>query len=184
MFTQSGNTMKIYFSHGKESGPWGLKIKRLAETARSLDFSVDSVDYTDTFDPDLRVTKLVRLLKDETQPYLLVGSSMGGYVSLVAAEQTLPQGLFLLAPALYFPESQVQQYATSIEPMVRIEVVHGWADEVIPYERSVRFTQERDCFLHLISGDHGLNDSIDEIEKLFIQFLKSVTSNYNQRKSD
>jgi len=25
--------MKVYFSHGKESGPWGNKIKRLAAIA-------------------------------------------------------------------------------------------------------------------------------------------------------
>lgn len=47
--------MKVYFSHGKESGPWGTKIKRLAATAREYNCDVDSIDYTDTFDPDLRV---------------------------------------------------------------------------------------------------------------------------------
>jgi alpha/beta superfamily hydrolase len=164
--------MKVYFSHGKESGPWGSKIKRLANKAGELGFSVDSIDYTDTLDPDKRVSKLVKLLEKETQPYLLVGSSMGGYVSLVAADQTLPQGLFLLAPALYIPTYQVQNYAESVDSAIRIEVVHGWNDEVIPFDHSVKFSQHRDCFLHLISGDHRLNDSIIEVERLFAQFLE------------
>ena len=44
--------MKVYFSHGQESGPWGSKIKRLAAIAKEHDCEVDSVDYTDTKDPD------------------------------------------------------------------------------------------------------------------------------------
>ena len=37
--------MKIIFSHGKESGPWGTKIKRLANVAKRLNCSVESIDY-------------------------------------------------------------------------------------------------------------------------------------------
>ena len=79
--------MKVIFSHGKESGPWGSKIQRLAEIARRAGCDVDSIDYTDTFDPDLRVERLLERLKSEPDSVLLVGSSMGGYVALVAAEQ-------------------------------------------------------------------------------------------------
>lgn len=172
--------MKVYFSHGKESGPWGSKIKRLADKASWLGFSVDSIDYTDSYDPDIRVTKLVKRLKKETEPFLLVGSSMGGYVSLVAAEEVPPQGLFLLAPALYIPNYQVQQYANQLDNSVRIEVVHGWNDDVIPFNHSVQFAQQRDCFLHLISGDHRLNDSIEEVERVFTQFLLCFQKNKKQ----
>ena len=38
--------MKIYFAHGKESGPWGSKIKRLAGIAEDLGCAVESIDYT------------------------------------------------------------------------------------------------------------------------------------------
>jgi len=54
--------MKVYFSHGKESGPWGTKIKRLAEIARNKGCAVESVDYTDLVDPDLRVERLLEVL--------------------------------------------------------------------------------------------------------------------------
>jgi hypothetical protein len=52
---KTGSNMKVYFSHGKESGPWGSKIKRLANIAKELGYSVDSIDYSDILDPDLRV---------------------------------------------------------------------------------------------------------------------------------
>jgi hypothetical protein len=34
-----------------------------------------------------------------------------------------------------------------------------------------------DCSLHLISGDHRLNSSIEIVEKLFVQFLMSQSYN-------
>ena len=86
--------MKVIFSHGKESGPWGTKIQCLAKVAEQAGCDVESVDYQNMDDPDLRVAKLVRLLEDEEDAVLLVGSSMGGYVSIVATEAVAVQGVF------------------------------------------------------------------------------------------
>ncbi len=160
--------MKVYFSHGKESGPWGSKIKRLAGIAREYASDVDSIDYTGMLDPDRRVERLVSILKEEQGPFLLAGSSMGGYVSLLASAQVNTAGVFLLAPALYMPGYQQQNYKTGQTP---IEIVHGWSDTVIPVEHSIRFAQQADCTLNLISGDHRLNSSLDRVEVIFRNFL-------------
>jgi alpha/beta superfamily hydrolase len=161
--------MKVYFSHGKESGPWGSKIKRLANIAKEHGYSVNSIDYSDILDPDLRVERLVNVLKDADDDFLLVGSSMGGYVSLVASEQVKAKGLFLLAPALFMQGYKKQIYSNK----TNVEIVHGWSDDVIPPENSIKFAKNTDCSLHLISGDHRLNSSIEVVEKLFHQFLTS-----------
>ncbi len=95
--------MKVYFSHGKESGPWGTKIKRLAKLSEGMGCAVESVDYTDLMDPDLRVERLLEVLTKKDDSFLLVGSSMGGYVSLVASESVNATAVFLMAPALYIP---------------------------------------------------------------------------------
>jgi len=161
--------MKVYFSHGKESGPWGSKITRLANIAKVHGYGVESIDYSDTFNPDLRAERLINVLKDEEEDLLLVGSSMGGYVSLVASEQVKTHGVFLLAPALFIPGYKKQTYNTK----TKVEIVHGWSDDVIPPENSIKFAQNINCSLHLISGDHRLNSSIEVVEKLFSQFLLS-----------
>jgi predicted esterase YcpF (UPF0227 family) len=70
--------MKVIFSHGKESSPWGFKIKRLAAIAKEHGCSVDSMDYTDLMDPEQRVERSLDALKQEAEPFVLVGSSMGG----------------------------------------------------------------------------------------------------------
>ena len=160
---------RVVFSHGKESGPGGTKISRLAQIARTRGFDVESVDYTDTMDPDLRVERLLALLNQESGDNLLVGSSMGGYVSLVASETVAARAVFLMAPALYIPGYQSQQYASRAN---HIEIVHGWSDDIIPVEHSIRYAREADCTLHLISGDHALNGVIDVVADLFTAFLE------------
>lgn len=161
--------MKVYFSHGKESGPWGSKITRLANIAKEHGCSVCSIDYSGIVDPDLRVDHLVNVLKNGSDDFLLVGSSMGGYVSLVASEQVNAKGLFLLAPALFMQGYKKQVYSNE----TNVEIVHGWSDDVIPPENSIKFAKNICCSLHLISGDHRLNSSIEVVEKLFHQFLTS-----------
>jgi pimeloyl-ACP methyl ester carboxylesterase len=163
--------MKVYFAHGKESGPWGFKIKRLAEIAARRNCDVESVDYTDLMDPDLRVDRLQQLLTNETGDFVLVGSSMGAYVSLVVSETVEARAVFLMAPALYIPTWKKQRYYSKSP---HIEIVHGWSDAVIPVENSIRYARDADCTLHLVSGDHPLNDAIEVVEKLFDLFLCGV----------
>ncbi|WP_412973110.1 alpha/beta hydrolase [Glaciecola sp. MF2-115] len=160
--------MKVIFSHGKESGPWGSKIKYLANTANALGFEIDSIDYSGMLDPDERAKKLSAYIKSEKAPYILVGSSMGGYVSLVTAQKTSPLGTFLLAPALYISDYSQQEYANNID---RLEIVHGWSDDIIPVENSIKYAQQAKCTLHLIDGDHRLNSSLEQVNELFALFL-------------
>src|SRR5690554_3268016 len=164
--------MKVYFSHGKESGPWGRKFTSLARVAKKHGFSVDSIDYTDIRDPELRVERLVELLKRADDDFVLLGSSMGGYVSLVASERVNAKGVFLLAPALFMPGYKAQSYRHKSP----VEIVHGWSDDVVPPENSIKFAQQNDCSLHLISGDHRLNSFLAEVEALFAQFLVATTA--------
>ncbi len=164
--------MKVIFSHGKESGPWGFKIRRLAEIARQQGYGVDSIDYTDLMDPELRVERLLAALEQEVDEFALVGSSMGGYVALVASETVAVKGLYLMAPALYMPGFKHQQHDSR---SAHIEIVHGWSDDVIPADHSIRYARQADCTLHLISGDHALNGVIETVENLFERFLATIS---------
>lgn len=163
--------MKVYFSHGKESGPWGSKIKRLADIAKQHGFEIESIDYTDTMDPDLRVERLKSVINSEQGDFILVGSSMGGYVSLVASGTVEAKGIFLLAPALYIDGYKVHEYKANQQ---NVEIVHGWSDEIIPPENSIRYAKEAKCSLHLIDGDHRLNSSIELVASIFERYICSV----------
>ncbi|HMV43217.1 MAG TPA: YqiA/YcfP family alpha/beta fold hydrolase [Leptospiraceae bacterium] len=165
----NSKNVTIYFSHGKESGPNGSKIQRLSKIAEAFGLEVKSIDYTDTMDPEVRADRLIKILSDRKvdSEFILVGSSMGAYVSLVASNQFKPLGVFLLAPAVYIYGFKEQKY-----PIIEnLEIVHGWEDEVIPYELSIRYARESKSVLHLIQGDHRLNSSIETVEGLFRNFL-------------
>ena len=156
---------KILFSHGQESGPWGTKITIMAEAARAHGLSVDSIDYRGIEAPEARVAKLVAACAELSEPPLLVGSSMGGYVSAAAASSTEARGLFLLAPAFFIPS-----FPDFEPPAVPTEIVHGWRDDVVPPENSIRYAQQSAAALHLLDGDHRLTANIDEIVVYLLRF--------------
>jgi len=156
----------VVFAHGKESGPWGIKISHLATIAKARGFSVLSPDYRNTMDPDLRVQQLIALAP-RAGKLILAGSSMGGYVSAMACNALRPDGLFLLAPALYFPQwdsepEQIPQHCA---------VVHGWQDEIVPVERAQRFAARHQAELHLLEADHSMNHRLPMLGALFAEFL-------------
>lgn len=88
--------MLVVFSHGKESGPHGSKIKYLGQIAQKLGAQILSPSYEDLNDPDERVERLLALDLPPHDKLILVGSSMGGYVSTVASTQMAADGFFLL----------------------------------------------------------------------------------------
>lgn len=160
----------VYFAHGKESGPWGSKIVALAEIAKAKGFHVESPDYSDLQDADRRVDRLLKLCGEKGAD-VLVGSSMGGYVSTVASSIINPVGLFLMAPAFYIPGYAAQEPQPCADNTV---IVHGWNDDVVPVENSIRFAQRFRCDLHLVDSDHRLMDQIPVLEKLFAMLLDDV----------
>lgn len=166
-----GNT-RVFFSHGKESGPWGTKISALAAIACGRGLGVESIDYTDLPDPDERVARLLdRVSRSGCGDPILVGSSMGGYVATVASETLRPSGLFLMAPALYLPGYACRKPEPRCGKTV---IVHGWNDDVVPPGNSIRFAETHRVELHLVRGDHQLSGNLPFVEQLFTLFLCSV----------
>jgi alpha-beta hydrolase superfamily lysophospholipase len=161
----------VYFNHGKESGPWGNKITRLAEVARGKGFAVESLDYTGMMDANARVQKLLDSNAANARPLILVGSSMGSYVAAAASASLGPVGLFLLAPAFYLPDFPLQE---PIPHAKLTALVHGWNDELIPFENSLRYAQKFKATLHLVDSDHRLSSQLPLIASLFDGFLERL----------
>lgn len=161
-------TATICFSHGKESGPWGTKITRLAQRARELGWPVESLDYRG-MEVGAREARLAQWCALQATPPVLVGSSTGAHVALTQAAQA--QALFLLAPAVYMPG---YEHVTPPPPSVPTVIVHGWHDEVVPVDNAVRFARQARCTLHVLPDDHRLTGQLDEIVELFAMFLDSI----------
>jgi predicted esterase len=160
----------VYFNHGKESGPWGDKITRLADVARGRGFDAESLDYQG-MDAEARVAKLLDSDARAARPLILVGSSLGSYVAAVASASLRPRGLFLLAPAFYLPDLAIQEPVPHAD---FVTLVHGWNDELIPFENSVRYAKKFKAALHLVESDHRLSSQLPLIASLFDAFLAQV----------
>jgi len=161
----------VIFSHGQESGPWGTKIRAMAEQAKAVGCEADSIDYQGIADPTERVQKLIAEAGGIEDRLILVGSSMGGHVATAAAEQMGAAGLFVLAPAYYM---EGYEELTPEPPTMPICIVHGWSDDIVPVENSIRFAKQCSATLHLIDGDHRLTSHIEEINGYFRKFIEKV----------
>ena len=163
----------VYFSHGQESGPWGSKIQSMAATVEKLGCRVVSVDYRGIADPTERVNKLIEECAGVEEPLVLVGSSMGGHVATAAAEKVGAIGIFVLAPAYYMPG---YESLTPPPPDMPIAIVHGWNDDVVPVDNSIRFARECNGSLHILDGDHRLTANIDDINELLARFIENLVA--------
>jgi len=161
----------VVFSHGKDSEPWGSKIVALAACAREAGYQVESVDYRGMDDPAQRVSKLLSIAKPLNARPVLVGSSLGGHVATAASIELQATGLFLMAPAFYMPG--FEQY-TPKPAACPINIVHGWNDDIVPIENSVRYARENLATLHAINSDHRMTAQIDMIAAYFKLFLNEL----------
>jgi fermentation-respiration switch protein FrsA (DUF1100 family) len=161
----------VVFSHGKDGEPWGGKIAAMSEIARQEGYEVESVDYRGIDDPNERVRKLLAFCKDLRGTLVLVGSSMGGYVSAAASPLLQARGMFLMAPALYMPGYDELKFRS---PLCPTTIVHGWRDNVVPPANSMRFATEHKCTLLMIDADHSMLNYVRPLNHAFTYFLYEV----------
>jgi predicted esterase len=144
----------------------------MADMVKSIGCTVDSIDYQGIADPTERVNKLLVECAGIEDSLILVGSSMGGHVATAAAASLNAAGLFVLAPAYYMPG---YEELTPTPPGMPICIVHGWNDDVVPVENSIRFAAACKAELHLLDGDHRLTANIDEINYYLKRFIENLT---------
>ncbi|BDQ33637.1 YqiA/YcfP family alpha/beta fold hydrolase [Pseudodesulfovibrio portus] len=161
----------LIWCHGSLGRPWGTKSTALAEVAAELGLTMEAPDFRETEDPDKRVAKLVDLLEKAGRPAILAGSSMGGYVAAAAAAKFDVPGLFLLAPAFYFPGYAVHVFS---DLPAAVTVVHGWVDDVVPVDNSIRFARTHRADLHVFDDGHRLQGSTHRLRTLFAGFLQGL----------
>ena len=162
-----------FLLHGRASSPDSPKMQALHAVCVAKGIEDRIPDFSTTNDPHERVAKFQALLRGETRPLIFAGSSMGGYVATRVSQDTAVRGLFLIAPALYRQTYSLDERA----PQARaISIIHGWNDEVVPLEESIRFARKFNATLHVIPGDHFLDHRLEEIQIAFGNFVDKITA--------
>jgi alpha/beta superfamily hydrolase len=76
-----------------------------------------------------------------------------------------------MAPAFYMPG--MEQLTSKPAPCPKT-IVHGWKDDVVPVENSVKFAREHSATLHIVDSDHRLHNELPLVNYLFEFFLVSL----------
>lgn len=161
----------LVMSHGLDSSPDSRKIQWLTPLAVQAGWRVVAPDYGDR-SAEQRIDLLRDLVNTQAPDHCaLSGSSMGGVVSVLAAQQLSLEGLFLMVPAVHWPGYEHLDYTVQV-PV--IEVVHGWDDDVVPLERVQRWASSHRAPLHILNDTHELQNSRQSLELLFTHFLTRI----------
>lgn len=167
-------------SHGFESGPDATKVTALAEVADRCGWSHERPDYTDLDarrevselgDVPARLQRLLGLARAAAArgPVLLAGSSLGAWISGRVSLEVPVAGLFLLAPPTRMDPAPPMDAAP-----VRISIVHGWHDELIPAARVVEWAGPRNARLLLVDDGHRLSNHVRDSAAAFEALLQSL----------
>jgi len=167
----------IILSHGSDSGPDATKVSVLAAFAESLGWQTQRPDYRTDDLPgyagsiDPRLARLTAAIDSVDAPPVLVGSSMGSFVSGLASRQRPVAGLFLLATPSAIPGYRQAFDAADGVPTL---LYHGWRDDVCPPDGVMDFAARRRLPLIMVDDDHRLGDSVDRIVEQFGLFLAGL----------
>ena len=148
--------MTVIFLHGLESGPHGGKYKALTKS-----FGEDVVispDCTGITDVASRYRKVCEDLAGVAGPLILVGSSFGGLMALMYAEQHPDKvsAMVLCCPALL---PKYQRYWGGLRtPWCPVTIIHGKEDDIVPPQASQSWAEAHGATLVLVEGDHRLSD--------------------------
>lgn len=164
----------IILSHGSDSSPDATKVSALAALAESRGWRTHRPDYrtddarghADSVAP--RIARLRATIESLDAPPLLVGSSMGAFVSGLASLDVPVSGLLLLATPSGIPG---YPRALDLRRGVPGVLIHGWRDEVCPVGGIQAFCSRRRLPLLVLDDDHRLGDSMGAIATQFSWLL-------------
>ncbi len=167
----------IILSHGSGSSPDATKVSALAEQAQTWgwntqrpDFREDDVlGFASSVKP--RLHRLRRAIDASPVPPVLVGSSMGAFVSGLVSLDVPVAALFLLAtPAVISGYPQPFDLCADVSAWF----IHGWRDEVCPYAAVQALAASHRLPLLMLDDDHRMGSSLDVMIAQFRFFLEHL----------
>jgi hypothetical protein len=143
---------RVLFIHGQESGPHGTKAQRLAERFTTSTPQMETSDFEGCV--ARQADEIARF-----QPDLVVGSSFGGAVAVALLQRGLWRG-----PTLLLAQAALELGLRAELPAgVRVWIVHGTRDDVVPPASSERLARSGSpglVSLFLVDDDHRLSASV------------------------
>lgn len=158
--------MKVYFFHGKESGPHGSKYHSLTTLGEVHSPDFQGMDIWERLEKAEAVT-------EGEEDLIVVGSSMGGLLAsmLYSRHPERFRALVLMAPALHLPEAR--EVIDKMPEPENIAVFHGRDDEVVPLAPVMEFCARFDIPVEVVEDGHRLQHCHEFMLGAVSAFLKA-----------
>lgn len=170
---------QIILSHGSDSSPEATKVSTLAAQAETLGWRTHRPDYraddarghAGSVAP--RIARLRATIEALEAPPLLVGSSMGAFVSGLVSLEVPVAGLLLLATP-----AEIPGYPRTFDLDGRVPslLIHGWRDEVCPLPGVYALAAQHRLPLLVLDDDHRLGASLGMVTAQFRSWLEQQAS--------
>lgn len=197
----------VVYSHGRNSSPWhGYKIEVLRPIILTMGMNIVSVRYTENMSIVEMEEHLFNIVKDDINvpnDLVFLSSSRGAYISTHIAQKVIdfynneslkydkPQsgnilpprnviGQFLIAPAFYVQPNYYPDQSIKTTENLTTTIIHGFEDEIVSFENSIKFAKQCKSELYLIKGDHRLIAQRDKLCVLFENFLQDCKKKSNK----
>lgn len=158
----------VQFVNDQEGSASSKVINHLVELAKMAGLTVGSLDDSALADPMDRAKFLIRECRGDP-PKMLVGFGSGGWVATAASLYLPVQQVLLLAPTFFAPG-----YKKIAPASGTLEIVHGWKDEVVPCDTSIRFGQTYGATVHLVRDDHSFANQLGLIGEYFNTMVRRL----------
>ncbi len=166
--------MRYVYLHGFASGPGTHKGQFFKQRLKSEGISLEIPDLTRGDFTHTTISKQLALIGEiiqaSSEPVILLGSSLGGFLAALAAEQySLVTGIFLIAPGFEFYRRRTQMMGEALlkqwEEQGEIVVYHYHLKKNVPIRYDfVRDAQQYDQmrFRRVLPAMivHGLEDEV------------------------
>ncbi|MEX0331461.1 MAG: hypothetical protein AB3N64_08575 [Puniceicoccaceae bacterium] len=164
----------LFIASGGSGDPNSPKIKCLSNVAvqKGIEYILPDWRYLPC-DPEPRLKDLEERTDQKFESLVLAGSSLGGYVCSVYAHKRKVDGLFLLTPIL----GKDGYKDDSPKPMSEDTVIIAASeDEYTNAKDVIAFAKTINASLHLLSGNHSLENHSEFIAREFGAFIDRIKS--------
>lgn len=151
----------VIVSHGFEAHPEAVKALACAAAARALGWTEERPDYrpfdarldvSSLGDVEARIDHLKAIAVKAEGPLVLVGSSLGAFISARVSLEVPVVGLFLMAPPVWLEDYDFALQAARVPT----RVIHGWHDEIITAMSVAAWAQPRNLRTTFVPDTHRL----------------------------
>jgi alpha/beta superfamily hydrolase len=166
-------------SHGFEAHPEAVKALACAAAARSLGWTEERPDYrpfdarrdvSRLGDVEARIAHLKAIAMKASAPLVLVGSSLGAFISARVSLDVPVAGLFLMAPPVWLED---YDFALQVA-RVPTRVIHGWNDEIITAMSVAAWAQPRNLRTTFVPDTHRLEAHAQYCGDELARFLQEL----------